>query len=71
MTVPAAGTDPSADQGRQATLASLLALIRPIFRSHWLRLAYGDALHAYPADQLRRILRDAIVDLRGAARSEI
>lgn len=41
MTVPAAGTDPSADQGRQATLASLLALIRPIFRSHWLRLAWG------------------------------
>lgn len=41
MTVPAADTDPSADQKREATLASLLALIRPIFRSHWLRLAWG------------------------------
>ncbi|HEX2843151.1 hypothetical protein [Hyphomicrobium sp.] len=38
---------------------------------HWLRLAYGDALHAYPADQLRRILRDAIMNLGGTARREI
>jgi hypothetical protein len=27
---------------------------------HWFRLAYGDTLHGYPADQLRRILLDVI-----------
>lgn len=30
---------------------------------HWLRLAYGDALHGYPADQLRRIVLNAISGL--------
>lgn len=38
---------------------------------HWLRLAYGEALHAYPADQLRRILRDAIAALGETSRREI
>ena len=33
---------------------------------HWLRLAYGDALHGYPADQLRRIVLDAISGLERA-----
>jgi ATP-binding cassette, subfamily B, multidrug efflux pump len=41
MTTPAAGTGPSTDQGQEAPLASLLALISTIFRTHWLRLAWG------------------------------
>jgi len=40
---PPAGTDPrqSSGNGQGATLASLLRLLRPAFRSHWLRLACG------------------------------
>ncbi len=38
---------------------------------HWLRLAYGDALHAYPSDQLRRILLDAIASVGEAAHHKI
>jgi hypothetical protein len=29
---------------------------------HWFRLAYGDTLHGYPPDQLRKILLNAITD---------
>jgi hypothetical protein len=32
---------------------------------HWFRLAYGDVLHGYPADQLRRILLDALAGFGG------
>lgn len=43
MTASPAGTDPrhSSEGGQEATLASLLRLLRPVFRSHWLRLACG------------------------------
>lgn len=43
MTASPAGIDPrhAAGDGQEATLASLLRLLRPVFRSHWLRLACG------------------------------
>ena len=36
---------------------------------HWLRLAYGHALHSYPEDALRGILLDAIAGFGGAVRA--
>jgi len=43
MTAFSAGIDPrhSSEGGQEATLTSLLRLLRPVFRSHWLRLACG------------------------------
>ena len=43
MTISPAGADSGSpgDRGQEATLAALLRLIRPIFRTHWLRLACG------------------------------
>ncbi len=43
MTISPAGADsgPPGKRGQKATLAALLRLIRPIFRTHWLRLACG------------------------------
>lgn len=37
---------------------------------HWLRLAYGNTLHGYPADQLRRILLEALAAFGAASRRE-
>jgi hypothetical protein len=34
---------------------------------HWLRLAYGYELHAYPAADLRRLMRAALEEFRHAA----
>jgi hypothetical protein len=36
---------------------------------HWLRLAYGPSLHAYPPERLRLIVLDALSEFRGAIRS--
>jgi len=43
MTASPAGTEPrhASGDGQEATLGSLLRLLRPVFRSHWLRLACG------------------------------
>jgi ATP-binding cassette subfamily B protein len=43
MTISPAGADSGTprDRGQEATLAALLRLIRPIFRTHWLRLTCG------------------------------
>lgn len=43
MTASPAGTEPrhASGDGQEATLASLLRLLRPVFQSHWLRLACG------------------------------
>ena len=43
MTVSPAGIDPRHASGdsQEATLGSLLRLLRPVFRSHWLRLSCG------------------------------
>ena len=43
MTISPAGADSGTprDRGQEATLTALLRLIRPIFRTHWLRLACG------------------------------
>ncbi len=43
MTISPVGADsgPPAGQRQEATLAALLRLLRPIFRTHWLRLACG------------------------------
>ena len=43
MTISPAGADSGrpVDQGNEATIASLLRVIRPVFRTHWLRLACG------------------------------
>ncbi|WP_319588445.1 ABC transporter ATP-binding protein [uncultured Desulfobulbus sp.] len=43
MTISPAGANsgPTRDQRQEATLAALLRLLRPIFRTHWLRLACG------------------------------
>jgi hypothetical protein len=38
---PGADSGRPADQNQMAALSSLLLLLRPIFRSHWLRLACG------------------------------
>ena len=35
---------------------------------HWLRLAYGDTLHAYPPARLRRILIEALAGISEMAR---
>lgn len=53
----------------EAALESPLAVCRLRDVRHWLRLAYGDALHAYPADALRRIALDAIGALRDVRRA--
>ncbi len=37
---------------------------------HWLRLAYGNSLHAYPAAQLRRILLDSLTAFGTAFRRD-
>lgn len=35
---------------------------------HWLRLTYGQTLHAYPPDQVRANLQRALLDLASSVR---
>lgn len=46
--------------------AALVCKLRDL--RHWLRLAYGDTLHSYPASTLRTIVLDAIDGFRCAVR---
>ncbi len=53
----------------EQTVADPFAICRLRDVRHWLRLAYGQTLHGYPPDHLRRSLLRALEALATASRS--
>jgi hypothetical protein len=53
----------------EQAIADPFAICRLRDARHWLRLAYGQTLHGYPPDQLRRNLLRALEDLAASAKA--
>jgi len=53
----------------ERAIASPSAVYRLRDVRHWLRLAYGHALHGYPPDELRRNLLKALAGFGAATRT--
>lgn len=54
----------------ERAVATPLGLCKLRDARHWVRLAYGRALHGYPADRLRAILIQVIADIAASVRSQ-
>jgi len=52
----------------ERAIAGPLGLCKLRDARHWLRLAYGGALHGYPSEQLRAILKKAVADVGASVR---